>query len=93
MLKQLRQGGKLRGYCFFEQIPGFYVWVLVLVTDHDYSSYPPEAFSDHAKGFVTALRKMNSEKEAKEYVRKRAFTPKMWGDWMESNGMENPHQN
>ncbi|WP_135826914.1 hypothetical protein [Halorussus ruber] len=62
------------------------------MTDHDYSSYPPEAFSDHARGFVATLRNFETETEAENYVRKRAFTPKMWGNWMESNGMGNPHE-
>lgn len=51
-----------------------------MVTDHDYDSYPPEAFSDHAKGFVTDLREIDTEAEAESYVRERAFTPKMWGN-------------
>lgn len=91
VLKQLRQGGKLRGYCFFERIPGFCVWVLVLVTHRDYDLYPPGKFSEHAKGFVDDLRSLNTEEEAEQYVKERAFTPKMWGTWMEAHGMENPH--
>lgn len=92
VLKQLRQGGKLRGYCFLEHVPGFHVLVLVLVTDHDYGSYPPDAFSDHAKGFVEDLRALDTPEAAERYVQERAFTPRMWGRWMADHGMENPHE-
>jgi hypothetical protein len=91
ILKQVRQGGTLRGYCFFEHVPGFNVLVLVHVTAHDYDSYPPEAFSDHAKGFVEDLRGLETHDEARRYVQERGFTPKMWAQWMADHGMGDPH--
>lgn len=91
-IKQLRQGGKLRGYCYFEQIPGFHVLVLVAVTDHNYKATPPQKLTDHAQGFLDTLRDLDTEEKAQNYVTQRAFTPKMWGQWMEDHGMGNPHQ-
>lgn len=91
-IKQLRQGGKLRGYCYFEQIPGFHVLVLFAVTDHDYKATPPQKITDHAQGFVDTLREIGTEQKARNYVTQRAFTPKMWGQWMEDHGMANPHE-
>jgi len=91
-IKQLRQGGKLRGYCYFERIPGFHVLVLVAVTDHDYAGTPPQKFTKHAQGFLDQLRGIDTEAEAKTYVTERGFTPKMWGQWMADHEMTNPHK-
>ena len=91
-IKQLRQGGKLRGYCYLEEIPGFHVLVLVAVTDHDYTAAPPGKITDHAQGFLDQLREIDTEDAALEYVTERAYTPKMWGQWMEDHGMTNPHR-
>jgi len=65
---------------------------LVAVTDHDYAGLPPQKLTDHAQGFLDRLREISTEQAARSYVTQRAFTSKMWGQWMADHGMENPHE-